>query len=79
MFISSQSCEFVFVLVISVFVFVLGFVFVILKGKIINLNFCVCDFYVCVFVRICVCDFVRENHNLKFVFVISVFVILGCA
>ena len=38
------------------------FVFVILNGKIMNLNFLCC---VCVCVRICVCfcDFERENHK----------------
>ena len=38
-FSSSQSCDFVFVFMISVIVFMLGFMFMILKGKIINLKF----------------------------------------
>ena len=49
--------------------FALGFVFVfvILKGKIINLKFLCC-------VYVCVCDFEWENHKSEFVFV---FVILN--
>ena len=47
------------------------FMFVILKGKIIDLTF---DFYVYVcdrvWICVCVCDFGTKNHKSKFVFLI---------
>ena len=47
------------------------FMFVILKGKIIDLTFDFCV-YVCdrVWICVCVCDFGTKNHKSKFVFLI---------
>ena len=63
----------IFEFMISVFMFVLGFVFmfVILKGKIINMDFCICDFErenlkseICVCdLCVCICDYGLENHK----------------